>query len=315
MLEERRLRIGREIFLAALGLPLERVDSWVIDRLTSILDEHELHDGQALWVAGEPVEFLYFMHDGQVRFTRGSGSSWIARGRWVLGGFEALGDRPTTTTATVLGDFRGMRVPAVDWIDILEDSFQLARNAVINASRALTRIEERVPKDAPVSPREASLLSTVPPGELSLVERLALLLDVRMLRAAGVQALADLAAVSQQVSFAPGEPIVGRGIEREHLVRIVDGEVLAERDGPEIVRHYGAGDLVCGAAILGQVADPWQATAVTPTRGISFPIEALFDLMEEHFDLVRSTLAALGARRELLLGHMAAASSEELILT
>src|ERR1019366_8389002 len=46
--EERLLRIGREIFLAALGLPLENVDTWVIDRLTSILDEYEVHQGQTL---------------------------------------------------------------------------------------------------------------------------------------------------------------------------------------------------------------------------------------------------------------------------
>jgi hypothetical protein len=78
-------------------------------------------------------------------------------------------------------------------------------------------------------------------------------------------------------------------------------------------RHYGPGDLVCGAAILGEVAGAWQAQAVTAIRGISFPIEMLFDLMEEHFDLVRSTLFALGARRELLLEHMASKSSDLIV--
>jgi hypothetical protein len=62
------------------------------------------------------------------------------------------------------------------------------------------------------------------------------------------------------------------------------------------------------------VADTWQAQATAPTRAISFPIEALFDLMEEHFDLVRSTLAALGARRELLLEYLAT-QSRDLVLT
>ena len=314
MHEERLLRIGREIFLAALGLPLETVDSWVIDRLTTILDEQEVHSGQALVTAGEPAEFIYFMQDGQVRFTRDGGPSWSLRGRWLVGGFEAMADRPAVRTATAVGDFYAMRVRASAWVEMLEDSFQLARSAVVNGSRALARIEERVPTGAPVSPREASLLSTVPNGTLSLVERLALLLESRTLRAGGVQALADLAAVSKQVSFAPGDLIVKRGVELDHLIRVVDGDVLADREDPVVERHYGPGDLVCGAAILGHSADAWQARASSPTRGISFPVEALFDLMEEHFDLVRSTLAALGARRDLLLEYLAA-KSDDLVLT
>jgi CRP-like cAMP-binding protein len=312
--EERLLRIGREIFLAALGLPLENVDTWVIDRLTSILDEYEVHPGQTLFTAGEPVESLLFMQDGEVRFTRVGGPSYTLRGRWVIGAFEALGDRPATQTATALGNFQAMRVSAVAWGEMLEDSFQLARSAVVNASRALTRLEERVVTRAPVLPRDASPRPSAPPGMLSLVERLALLLDVRMLRSAGVQALADLAAVSQQVSFAAGELIVERGVEHANLICIVDGEVLAERESPAVERNYGPGDLVCGAAILGRVAEAWHARAITTTRGISFPIEALFDLMEEHFDLVRSTFVALGARRELLIAHLAAESTE-LVLT
>jgi len=310
MPDDHRLRIGREIFLAAFGLALDSVDPWVLDRMTSILDEQEFRAGQTLFAAGEPVEFLYFMQDGRVRFTRADGLSWTLRGRWVLGSFEAIGDRASAHTATALSDFRGMRVSGAAWVEMLEDSFPIARSAVVNASRATTRLEERVPTGDLVAPDVAPLLSTVPPGTLSLVDRLALLLDVRMLRFGGVQALADLAAVSQQVSFAPGESIVERGVSQDHLVRIVDGEALAEREDPAVVRRVGPGELVCGSAILGRVADAWRARCVTPIRGISFPISALFDLMEEHFDLVRSRLAALSGRRQQLLEHLAATTPD-----
>jgi CRP-like cAMP-binding protein len=310
MAEERLLRIGREIFLAAFGMSLENVDSWVIDRMTSILDEQEVREGQTLYAAGGPVAFIYFMQDGEVRFTRDGGPSWTVKGRWVLGGFEALGDRPAAYTATAVSDFRGLRVPTVDWVDMLEDSSQLARSAVVNASRTLMRLEERVPTGAPASAREASTLSSVRAGTLSLVERLALLLDVRTFRLAGVQAVADLAAVSEQVSVAAGELVLERGARPGHLIRIVDGDVLAESAAPAMRRSYGPGDLICAAAVLGGVSGPWQARAITPIRGIGVPLEALFDMMEEHFDLVRSTFAALGARRELLIEHLAAASGD-----
>jgi CRP-like cAMP-binding protein len=274
--------------------------------MTSILDEQEFHAGQTLFAAGEPVEFLYFMQDGRVRFSRPDGPSWTLRGRWVLGSFEAIADRPAAHTATALGDFYGMRASAAAWVEMLEDSFPVARSAVVNGSRAMMQLEEQFPKGDPVSPADSTLPSTVQPGTLSLVERLALLLNVPMLRLGGVQALADLAAVSEQVTSAAGELILERGVSPAQLILIVEGEVLAEREGPAVVRRLGPGDLICGTAILGHVADGWQARCVTPTRGISFPIEALFDRMEEHFDLVRSTLAALGDRRQLLLEHLAA---------
>jgi CRP-like cAMP-binding protein len=313
MSDDGLLRIGREIFLAALGLPLDDVDAWVIDRLTLILEEQELHAGQILFTAGAPTDFVYFMRDGKVRFTREGAPPWTLRGRWFLGGFDAVGDRLATRTATAVDDFYGMRVSAVAWLEMLEDSFQLARSAVTNGSGALARLEERIPSGAPPSHRDAPFFQA-PPGPLGLVERLAILLDVRLLRGAGVQALADLAAVSQQVDFGEGELLLERDTETERLIVVVDGDVLAERDGTTVERHYGPGDLVCAAAILGRVADPWHARAVTTTRGVSFPIDALFDLMEEHFDLVRSTLAAIGARRELLIEHLASQSSD-LILT
>jgi CRP-like cAMP-binding protein len=132
-------------------------------------------------------------------------------------------------------------------------------------------------------------------------------MDVPMLRGAGVQALADLAAASQAVSFAQGDFLERPGAEREHLIYVVDGEVRAERADPPVVRHYGPGDLVGGAASLGGVL-AWEARAVTATQALAIPIEGLFDLMEEHFDLVRSAITAFGAERELLLDRLAATS-------
>jgi CRP-like cAMP-binding protein len=95
---------------------------------------------------------------------------------------------------------------------------------------------------------------------------------------------------------------------------VLFGDPIAGAGHPEVVRRFGPGDLVWGAAVLGGVAEPWQARAVVPTSGLSFPIEALLDLMEEHFDLVRSTMVALGSRREVLLDHLAGQSAP-LILT
>jgi CRP-like cAMP-binding protein len=313
MRDDALLRIGREISIAALGIPLETLDAWVIGRLTSILEEHELHAGQTLFRAGVPLDFLYFMRDGEVRFTRDDAPPWTLRGRWFLGAFDVASDRPAMRTATAVADFYAMRVSAADWVELLEDSFQLARSAVVNGSRALMRLEERVATNAPASSRDPDV-STAPPGVLNLMERLGLLLRVRMFRGTGVQALAELAAVSRQMEFAVGDNLLGHEPAHDHLILVVDGDALAERESPVVRRQYRRGDLVCAAGVLGGVVDGWQARATTPVRAIAIPIYALFDLMEEHFDLVRSTLVALGVHRELLLEHLAM-ESNGLILT
>jgi hypothetical protein len=185
---------------------------------------------------------------------------------------------------------------------LLEDSFQLACSAVVNGSRALMALEERFPAGLAKPPWPEQSIQA---GALSLLARLALLFGVRMVRGTGVQALADLAALSEELTFEPGEPVFRRGVPRGDFLLVVEGEVLAEREGPRLERRYGPGELVSAIATLAGVADAWPARAVTPVRGISFPIDALFDLMEEHFDLVRSTVAAIGARREELLEHLA----------
>jgi CRP-like cAMP-binding protein len=306
-------RIGRELFLAAFGLPIDVIEPWVIDRITSLLSERWIDAGSTLYREGDPPDHLYFMLEGAIRLTREGSPPWTMRGRWVVGVLEGMTDVPRMRTATALVDFQAMQVPARSWVEIMEDSFQLARGAVLNAARATAHLEESVPRiEHPIArPR---VLPAVGEAPLSMIERLALLSEVRMLGGAGVQSIVDLAAVARESRFEAGEVLLPRGVERHDLLLVVSGEVAAGREDPHAERVYGPGDVVCGAASFGTLAPFWEARAATPVRVIAFPIEVWFDLMEEHFDLVRSTLGALGARRELLLDRMAA-GREELVLT
>jgi CRP-like cAMP-binding protein len=302
MLDARRVRIGRELFLAGLGLPLDVLDSWSLDRLVWLLDEQPIRAGEHLYSVGEPAEFLYFMRDGKVKMTREGAAPWTFEGRWLIGTFEALTDQPRDRDAIALVDFSALRIPGAAWIELLEDSFDLARGAVVNTARAVARLEDRIATDAP---RVTQDPPRVGPGPLTLVERLALLVDVRMLRGGGVQALADLAAPSTEAFFETGAVVAGRGVEPTHMHLVVHGEVEASRTGPDAVRRYGPGDIVCGVASFGAPALAWEARATMPTRMLSFPIELWFDLMEEHFDMVRSALTAAATRRVVLLEHLA----------
>jgi CRP-like cAMP-binding protein len=302
MLDARRVRIGRELLLAGMGLPLDVIDSWAIDRLTWLLDEQFVHTGELLYAVGEPADFIYFMHDGKLRLTRPGAAPWTFQGRWLIGGFEAFADRLRARDAVALADFPVLKIPTAAWIDLLEDNFALARAAVLQTARAATLLEDRIP-DAPAeAPQDPPRVGS---GPLTLVERLALLVSVRILRGGGVQALADLAAAAEEASFGSGDVILERGATRTHLHLVVHGRVDASRADPEAERSYGPGDIVSGVASFGSSATAWEARARVPTRVLSFSSELWFDLMEEHFDVVRSTLAAIAERRVVLLEYLA----------
>jgi CRP-like cAMP-binding protein len=302
MLDARRILIGRELFLAGLGMPLDILDSWAIDRLTGLLEGQHVHAGDRLFAAGESAEFLHFMRDGKVQMTREGAAPWTFVGRWLIGGFEVFTDRPRDRDAVALVDFSALRVPTTAWIELLEDSFALARGAVLKTADAVARLENRVSVDFPRAPPNPPRVGS---GPLSLVERLALLVNARLLRGGGVQALADMAAASEEASYRAGEAVLERGTERTRLHLVVEGQIGASRTDPEAARGYGRGDIVCGVASFGVQALAWEARAKTPARILSFPIELWFDLMEEHFDLVRAALVAIAARRVVLLEYLA----------
>jgi len=304
--DARYLRVSRELFLAAFGAHLGGFESWVTDRLVSLLEEDEVRAGEMLFSTGDAPDFLYFMREGRVRLLREGGRPRELDGRHVFGLVDGLLERSRRSTATAVTNLHLMKVRIDAWLELLDDSFELARASVLELASGVARLEEtlaatqlprgRVPTRAPVP--------AAPPvsgGHLNVIERLALLMEVPLLRGGGVQALSDLAVASQEVSFERGGPIFAPGIPRDRIYVVIEGEIEASRGGPDLVRVAASGEIVCGAAAFGEPARAWTARGTKAGRALTFRVDDWFDLMEEHFDMVRSALAALSATREALL--------------
>ena len=299
MPEDRLRRTSREMFFAAFG-PLSDADDWLVERITGALHERTVRAGEPIFEEGEAPSWVHFMRDGRIRMSRKDGPTWTLQGRWVVGGYEAVLEVPRATTAVAETEMELMRIPTSAWFDIFEDSFELTRGNISISAKALADLDTRL-ATSPTTAREAPRVRRA----TSLVEKLAFLLDVRMLRGAGVQALADVAGSTEEDTFEAGEVVLERNAERGRFVFVVDGQVRADRAAPEIVRTYGYGQLVCGPGSFGPWSAPWRAVATVPTRTLSLPIETAFDAMEEHFDLARSAMGALAAQRQLVVEQLA----------
>jgi len=305
MPDTRYVRLSRELFLTAFGDELGGIEPWVTDRLTSLLEEEEVGAGDTLFSAGDPPHFFYFLRSGTVKLVRDGSAPWTLEGPHVFGMFEALLDRPRTRTALVVGDSQLMKVGSDAWIELLEESFELSRTATFSAARWVALLEENLLAHG-ISPRPTAFRTPrVPAGRLDILERLALLMGTPLLRGAGVQPLSDLALVSEEAHFDPGATLMTRGTPRDRLFMVLEGEVQASCQRPGVVRTAGPGDFVCGAAAFGERAPAWEASATTSTRALAFGVEDWFDLMEEHFELVRSVLAGMALERERLLDLLA----------
>ena len=187
MPEDRLRRTSREMFFAAFG-PLGDADDWLLERITGALDERTVRAGEPIYSEGEAPSWVHFMRDGRIRMSRKDGPTWTLEGRWVVGGYEAVLEVPRATTAVAETDMELMRIPTSSWLDMFEDSFELTRGNINISAKALVDLDGRLAA-SPTVAREAPRVRRA----TSLVEKLAFMLDVRMLRGAGVQALADVA--------------------------------------------------------------------------------------------------------------------------
>jgi CRP-like cAMP-binding protein len=297
--EPKHPRVTRELFLAAFRVNVTDLEPWVTDRLTSILEEDTAARGETIFSAGEPPDFIYFVREGRVDIVGGAATRSL-EGPRILGLFDALLDRQRTRSAVAATDLPFMRVRTEAWMELLEDSFALARASVLGMARAVADAEERLwAGSAPQGP-ESPAAFTLPAERLTVVERMAFLLDVPLLGGAGVQAMSDLATVSDEVAVAEGETLFRSGERQDRIFALLDGQVTASREAPHVEWRGGRGDIVCGAASFADSAVAWEARATSRVRAITFRVEDWFDLMETHFEMLRATLAALATQSERL---------------
>jgi CRP-like cAMP-binding protein len=300
-------RVERELSLGPLaGLDSTVLPDWVVDRVTAILEERTFAPGEIIYREGTPSERVYFVRDGSVRLdqsTARSGASSVLDGRFIIGWSDALADRLHTCTTTAVGLTRVESIEVDAMIELLEDSFEITRAAILGAGRDIQVIFERALQAAvpiPEPPPEKTSWRA-PSNRLSVVERMLLLMSVGFFRRAAVQTLADLAALAHERSLAEGDLVSERGGKRDELFVVIDGTVQAERSDPDFSVTFGPGMLVGGAASFGAPALSWQTRCTSTTRLLTLRIDALFDEMEEHFDLARAVLSSLADDQDALV--------------
>lgn len=309
---EQDVRTWRELFVVSFmrGAPRDLVE-WAMPRLMHAMREVRLRPGDLAYRLGEPSRHFYFVVSGRVRLERDDAPPWEFGERSIIGALDATMDRPRSRDAVADTELVLLELPSEAWLEVLEDSIDMSIRAIEVVARGvhdllLGAVARGLVRDSsPPRPREEAPL----PVALNLVDRILLLRRVTCLGRAGVQTLASLASVADEVVVEPGDALFATGDADGAIFVVARGEIETERTEPSIVTRYGRGAMVAGPAALVD-RDAYAARATQRTLVLRFSREDWFDVMEEHFDLVRSTMISLAEEREGLMNLLGAVDAK-----
>lgn len=270
----------------------------VMRQFAAILRPLEAPEGTILYERGAPSGEVFLIAHGTIASVGEDGSRWMFEGQSFLGVLDATLDRPHSRTAVVEKHAEGARMNLLDYIDILEDNFDFAKDGM---QRGCIFSHEAMLANAPdevfVAPTEDLVLEMrgADPRRLEMVERLMVLHRSSFFVRAPMQPLVSLATLAEEERYDAGEKIFEFQEPNANLRFVVSGRVRAERQTPRVVAEFGPSDLLGGPAAVGYDTYQYTMTATRPTRILRIAKEDLFDVMEDHFRL-SGTLFAFNAR-------------------
>lgn len=127
---------------------------------------------------------------------------------------------------------------------------------------------------------------------LTTIEKVLLLQGVDIFLETETEHLARIAAIAHEVYFDQGTTIFKEGEASDALYVIVDGAVSLRKGAVEkvVVRDKETFGMW---ALLDETPRLVTAVALTPTTALKIEREDMYDLMSDHFDIVRGIFKCL----------------------
>jgi CRP-like cAMP-binding protein len=295
-----------------------RFESAVTHQFAAVTKEVFFPAGKIIYAEGARSDSIYFLLEGRIELSTEGEEPWYLGGRAVFGVLDVEIERDRDRTARAVTDVRAMRIDAGDWLDLIEDNFELTPSRIRTIAGGLVRLGMSLDPpggfdDGPVTvtavaesfaAEERPSLMPPSPGqdgrELNPFERLITLRLCPSLARAGTQSLIRLSRAARPRIYAAGERIALQGAVSESFHVVVSGSVLARRDDPALEVSFAAPQLAGGYAGFGQ--ERWEVALLAAVDSCTLEIryDDLYDVMEDHFDMVRAVMAFLAGERDRL---------------
>ena len=233
-----------------------------------------------------------------MRLTAPGVEPWRFSDGAVVGIFDSNLQRPYSRTATALTDVDGLVIEGEEYYEILEDHFEDARLIIETASGSLHNLTA----DLPAGERFVSTAPTptgamVPDRPLTLVERIECLQECEAFAATPIQVLVMMAELVTEERWDAGEMVFERGEPLQSLLLVARGRVDLE-DSAGTVHPFGPSSLLGGFFAFARPETEYRARAGTAALTLRVRQDDLFDVMEDHHEMIRSIFRHLTFERE-----------------
>lgn len=298
---DRKTRLQRELFLRV--LVLSKPSPGIARAIAEAIQDVAYEAGSKIFERGDDPDSQYWITSGEVDLVSSDGDDpWHFGQGAVIGILDVLLERPRARTAVAITDVQLMRLPAEDWLEILEDNPEYLA---------------QLRRDVPTEMHEKFHVAMTPDGgfaspaeddgsaawlEMSAIEKLVALRQVVYFERASVQALVELSRLAEVRYLAPGDVLYEHGKFGEKVFVVCAGIIRATRARtPPVEARFGRGDLMFGTVSMTTCPDQYDAVAETEAIVMVFAQSDVDDACEDHFDLARSIMRGSAIDRDRLM--------------
>ena len=139
-------------------------------------------------------------------------------------------------------------------------------------------------------------------GTLTVLEKVIFLKSVDIFKHATIEELGGVAALTEEVHFAPGETIFRDGEAVDAIFLVLKGRVEVEGNG-KVVREVGERQAFGTVAALDLKPAIHTVRAIDPVCALKLNAQDLQDLLSLDFELVQSIIRALCQLVREFAGH------------
>ena len=271
----------QERILALRQVPaLRAVPPRVLGELAGSVELESHPAGVTLLREAAPVGSVAWILEGRARWERAGRGLGAADLGASIGVLEATAQVSATARARAETPVVLARVSAERWIELLEDSCDLALAVLSSlASELATHGRRRFGHPSAVSRVEGRA-----PHALDFTERLVRLRLCRPFARAPIRAIAALAERSSIRVLGRGAVLWPRGREAREIALVVDGVITEGRE------RFGPGDTLGVIEALAARSRDAAAVASSAVTAITFDVEALIDVLEDDEELTLELL-------------------------
>jgi CRP-like cAMP-binding protein len=306
-------RAVHEIFLTSLLGEDELLDLETLApafaRLAESMSDEDFAKGEVLYRTGEPAHEFLFVASGEVEVDAGTGVILTFGERIVVGGAEVMARTKHPSTATAITPVHLLRLPQNVMTEVMEDYFIIAHIMLRNACRGIQALRLDLATASKYPPLRAhDVVVSGAKKTLNLVDRILALRACAPFHLAPVQAITNLAELAKERTFAAGEALFDAEVPVATVFVVVTGTVeAAHRQESKLAARFTANECVFLDAVITASLGEYEVKASVPSVVLVLDVDDLLDVMEEHIEVVRSTLVAITAEYESLVAFAIAA--------